>query len=77
MSEGKEHHLGRGHSPEVRRRLSHVIIMFTLQPPVPHIFGFSFFISTLSYHILNMLKVKCDINQQYLKTIDLHFVKSE
>ena len=30
MSEGKEHHLGRGHSPEVRRRLSHVIIMFTL-----------------------------------------------
>ena len=24
-----------------------------------------------------MLKIKCDINQQYLKTVDLHFVKSE
>ena len=23
------------------------------------------------------LKIKCDINQQYLKTVDLHFVKSE
>ena len=29
------------------------------------------------YHILNMLKIKCDINQQDLKTVDLHFVKSE
>ena len=29
------------------------------------------------YHILNMLKIKCDISQQYLKTVDLHFVKSE
>ena len=24
-----------------------------------------------------MLKIKCDIDQQYLKTIDLHFVKVE
>ena len=24
-----------------------------------------------------MLKIKCDINQQYLITVDLHFVKSE
>ena len=24
-----------------------------------------------------MLKIKCDINQQDLKTIDLHFLKSE
>ena len=24
-----------------------------------------------------MLKIKCDINQQDLKTVDLHFVKSE
>ena len=24
-----------------------------------------------------MLKKKCDMNQQYLKTVDLHFVKSE
>ena len=29
------------------------------------------------YHLLNMLKKTCDINQQYLKTVDLHFVKSE
>ena len=28
-------------------------------------------------HLLNMLKIKYDINQQYLKTVDLHFVKSE
>ena len=24
-----------------------------------------------------MLKIKCDINQHYLKTIDLHIVKPE
>ena len=29
------------------------------------------------YHILNMLKIKCDINQQDLKFFDLHFVKYE
>ena len=32
------------------------------------------FIFTM-YHLLNMLKIKCDINQQYLKTVNLHFVK--
>ena len=37
---------------------------------MPHIFGFSFFISTLSTS-LNMLKIKCDINQQDLKRVDL------
>ena len=31
----------------------------------------------IKYHILNMLKIKCDINQQDLKRVDLHFVKSE
>ena len=31
----------------------------------------------IKYHLLNMLKIKCDINQQDLKTVDLHFVKSE
>ena len=31
----------------------------------------------INYHLLNMLKIKYDINQQYMKTIDLHFVKSE
>ena len=30
----------------------------------------------IKYHLLNMLKIKCDINQQYFKTVDLHFVKS-
>ena len=29
----------------------------------------------IKYHILNMLKIKCD--QQDLKRVDLHFVKSE
>ena len=29
------------------------------------------------YNLLNMLKIKCDIDKQYLKTDDLHFVKSE
>ena len=28
----------------------------------------------VKYHLLNMLKIKCDINQQYLKTVDLHIV---
>ena len=33
----------------------------------------------IKYHFLNMLKIKYDINQQYLKTetVDLYFVKSE
>ena len=31
----------------------------------------------VKYHLLNMLKIECDINQQYLKTVDLHFVKYE
>ena len=35
------------------------------------------FYKHIKYHILNMLKIKCDINQQNLKTVDLHFVKSE
>ena len=35
------------------------------------------FYQYIKYHILNMLKIKCDINQQDLKRVDLHFVKSE
>ena len=31
----------------------------------------------IKYHLLNMLKIKYDINQHHLKTVDLHFVKSE
>ena len=35
------------------------------------------FYYNINYHILNMLKIKCDINQQDLKRVVLHFVKSE
>ena len=35
------------------------------------------FYEHIKYHILNMFKIKCDINQQDLKRVDLHFVKSE
>ena len=35
------------------------------------------FYEHFKYYLLNMLKIKCDINQQYLKTVNLHFVKSE
>ena len=37
---------------------------------------FIFFLH-IKYHVLNMVKIKCDINQQDLKRVDLHFVKSE
>ena len=36
-----------------------------------YIRGF-FFIRTLNTTFYIMLKIKCDINQQYLKTVDLH-----
>ena len=35
------------------------------------------FYQHIKYHLLKMLKIKWDIYQQYLKTVDLHFVKSE
>ena len=50
-----------------------VIINVLLTAGVAYIRVFIFY----KHHILNMFKVKCDINQQYLKTVDLHFVKSE
>ena len=31
----------------------------------------------IKYHISNMVNIKYDINQQDLKRVDLHFVKSE
>ena len=38
---------------------------------------FFIFDQHIKYYILNnMLKIKCDINQQDLKRVDLHFVKS-
>ena len=44
---------------------------------VAYIRVFIFYSHIIKYHILNMLKIKCDINQQDLKRVDLHFVKSE
>ena len=35
------------------------------------------FYQHIKYHLLTMVNIKFDINQQYLKTVDLHFVKSE
>ena len=35
------------------------------------------FYQHIKYHILNMLKMNYDINQQDLKRVNLHFVKSE
>ena len=41
-----------------------------------YIRGFIFY-QHIKYHLLNMLKIKCNINQQYLKAVDLHIVKYE
>ena len=41
----------------------------TLYPPVPHIFGFVIFYYHIKYHILNMSKIKCGINQQEVTSI--------
>ena len=60
----------------INRKQTGVNFILTLEPPVPHIFGFLFFYEHIKYHILNMVKIKCDINQQDLKRVDLHFVKS-
>ena len=35
------------------------------------------FYQDIKFHNFNMLKIKCDINQQDLKRVDIHFVKSE
>ena len=35
------------------------------------------FSEVLLYLLLIMFKIKCDLNQQYLKTVDPHFLKSE
>ena len=35
------------------------------------------FYQAINYQILNKVKIKCDINQQDLKRVDPHFVKSE
>ena len=35
--------------------------LLTIWTPVPNIFGFLLFSYDIMYHILNMLKIKCDI----------------
>ena len=35
------------------------------------------FYKHIKYHILMMLKIKCDTNQHDFKRVDRHFVKSE
>ena len=41
-----------------------------------YIWVFIFFYH-IKYRFLNMVKIKCDTNQLYLKIVDLHIVKSE
>ena len=42
----------------------------------PYIRVFIFY-THIKYNILKIFKIKCVINQQDLKKVDLHFVKSE
>ena len=37
---------------------------------------FIFFYLHIKYHLLSMLEIKRDINGQYLKIVNIHFVKS-
>ena len=55
------------------------ICKLTLNPLTAGVAYIGVFISYyhIKYHILNMVKIKCDINQQDLKRVDLHFVKYE
>ena len=65
-------------SLDTQRWNSHVIVL-TFNPltaGVAYSRVFIFF-QHIKYHILNMLNIKCDINQQDLKRVDLHSVKSE
>ena len=55
---------------------SSLILINPLTAGAAYIWVFIFYLH-IKYHLLNTLKIKCDINQQYLKTVDLHFVKSE
>ena len=64
-----------GKSPLIFKILSTLLMTFNpLTAGVAYIRVMIFYIK---YHILNMLKNKCDINQQDLKRVDLHVVRSE
>ena len=52
-----------------------VLRSYPLTPGATYIRVFIFYYHIMC-HLLNMLNIKCDINQQYLKTVDLHFGKS-
>ena len=60
----------------VRANITMSIVCNPLTAGVAYMRVFIFYYH-ITYHFLNMLKIKYDINQQYLKTVDLHFVKSE
>ena len=48
----------------------------TLEPSAPIIFVFLIFYQRIACQLLSMLKIKRDINRQYLKIVDHRLVKS-
>ena len=79
-----DHHILHIQSLKINRRriylhlqlVDHVIYFNPLTTGAAYIRVFIFYWH-INYHLLNMLKIKCDINQHDLKTVDLHIVKSE
>ena len=63
----------------VRLRASGVFAYIRLNPLTAGAAYIRIFIlfQHIEYHILNMSKIQCNINQQYLERVDLHFPKSE
>ena len=41
------------------------------------IFVFDIFYWHITYQLLSLIKIKSDVNQQDLKFVDIHFVKSK
>ena len=54
-----------------------MVVLNPLTAGAAYIRVFVFFVHIKYHLLLNMLKIKWDINQQYFKTVDLHIVKSE
>ena len=52
-------------------------IVIDLNPPTAGPEFIRFKKTHIKYHILSILNIKPDLNQQDLKTVNLHFVKSE
>ena len=57
-------------------RLLLPVVFNPLTAGVAYIRVFIFY-QHIKNHLLNTLKIQCDINQHYLDIVDLHFVKSE